>query len=456
MKTIRSILFLFRRLATHSWWVTLFLVVMAASASSAAPFAYVANLADGVWVIDTATRAVVATVAVGAGPQGVAITPNGAFAYVVNFTSNTVSVIDTAINSVVVRVPVGDSPYGVAIRPNGVFAYVTNSTSNTVSVIDTTTNSVVATMSVGEVPQGVVVTPDGAFVYVANFMSNNVSVIDTSTNTLEATVGVGVGPVGVAITPDGAFAYVANSISDTVSVIDTAPKTVVATVPVAVGAGPRWVAITSGDTIPPDTSLLSGPAEGSYTNSIQTTFAFAGTDDQTQPNLLAFSCSLDDAAFSACGSPQTYADLTDGRHTFAVRAVDAAGNADSSPATRAWVVDSTPPVLSVTASPRILWPPDHRMVEVILTVAARDNLGAVRVVLVSATSSEPDNGVGDGDTTNDIQSTEVGTLDTRVLLRAERSGVGPGRIYTLTYQATDLAGNTTTASVTIVVPHDGP
>ncbi len=54
---------------------------------------------------------------VGAGPRSVAITPDGAFAYVTNFNSNDVSVIATASNTVVATVPVGTLPTGVAITP---------------------------------------------------------------------------------------------------------------------------------------------------------------------------------------------------------------------------------------------------------------------------------------------------------------------------------------------------
>jgi YVTN family beta-propeller protein/parallel beta-helix repeat protein len=132
----------------------------------------------------------------------VAITPNGAFAYVTNQLSNNVSVIDTSANTVVATVAVGSLPRGVAITPNGAFAYVTNRTSNNVSVIDTSANTVVATVAVGSNPFGVAITPNGAFAYVTNnSLSGNVSVIDTSTNTVVATVGVGNVPVGVAITP---------------------------------------------------------------------------------------------------------------------------------------------------------------------------------------------------------------------------------------------------------------
>ncbi len=68
-------------------------------------------------MIDTASNTVVATVTVGIGPNGVAITPAGAFAYVANNISNNVSVIDTASNTVVATVPVGTNPAGVAITP---------------------------------------------------------------------------------------------------------------------------------------------------------------------------------------------------------------------------------------------------------------------------------------------------------------------------------------------------
>jgi len=89
----------------------------------------------------------------------VAITPNGAFAYVANANSNSVSVIDTASNTVTDTVAVGIIPEGIAITPNGTFAYVTNDISNTVSVINTASNAVVATVAVGIAPRAVSITP---------------------------------------------------------------------------------------------------------------------------------------------------------------------------------------------------------------------------------------------------------------------------------------------------------
>jgi len=89
-----------------------------ASPVEAAPFAYVANSGDGtVSVIDTTTRKLVATIPVGRGGDGVAVTPDGKRAYVANSGSNTVSVIDTASNTVVGTVPVGNGPSAVGIVP---------------------------------------------------------------------------------------------------------------------------------------------------------------------------------------------------------------------------------------------------------------------------------------------------------------------------------------------------
>jgi YVTN family beta-propeller protein len=68
--------------------------------AEAAPFAYVANGgSNNVSVIDTATKTVVATVGVGLGPDGIAVTPEGTHVYVANSSSGTVSVIATATNT---------------------------------------------------------------------------------------------------------------------------------------------------------------------------------------------------------------------------------------------------------------------------------------------------------------------------------------------------------------------
>jgi YVTN family beta-propeller protein len=95
--------------------------------------AYISNRdSNSLSVVETATNTVTTTItaAIGTGPIGVAVTPDGRFAYVANGgnagNSNTVSVIDVATNTVVGSVPVGNGPFGVALTPDGKLAYVTN------------------------------------------------------------------------------------------------------------------------------------------------------------------------------------------------------------------------------------------------------------------------------------------------------------------------------------------
>jgi len=111
--------------------------------------------------------------------------------------------------------------------------------------------------------------------------------------------------------------------------------------------------------------------------------------------------------------------------------------------------DTEAPTVTVTASPGVLWPPNHTYRTVVATVAATDNVDpSVVPALVSVTSNEPDNGTDDGNTVNDI----VVVDDHTFLLRAERSSSGSGRIYTITYSATDECGNSALGTATVLVP----
>ena len=116
------------------------------------------------------------------------------------------------------------------------------------------------------------------------------------------------------------------------------------------------------------------------------------------------------------------------------------------------VVDNTPPSIDVTVSPTSLWAPNHTMQPIVATVQVTDNCPGVSFALTSVTSNEPDNGLGDGDTTGDIQDAAFGTPDTEISLRAERQGSGDGRIYTLIYTATDASNNGDQAAAVVVVP----
>jgi hypothetical protein len=139
-----------------------------------------------------------------------------------------------------------------------------------------------------------------------------------------------------------------------------------------------------------------------------------------------------------------------GMHVVTLDATDMAGNVGSDNVT-VTVVDTTPPEINATVMPDMLWPPNHKYVEVKTNVTVYDNCDpSPTLTFVSITSNEPANGLGDGNTANDIVIVNDFTFN----LRAERSGTGSGRVYTITYKATDVSGNYAIATVTVEVPHN--
>jgi hypothetical protein len=142
-----------------------------------------------------------------------------------------------------------------------------------------------------------------------------------------------------------------------------------------------------------------------------------------------------------------------GSHTFTLDVSDAYGGIATDSVTVV-VQDTTPPTLAIELTPAVLWPPNHRLATIAATVVATDKCDpSPTITLLSIVSSEPDNGLGDGDAVADVQDAAIGSFDTSFLLRAERAGTGPGRVYTVTYRATDDSSNSIDSVSTVTVPH---
>jgi trimeric autotransporter adhesin len=142
-------------------------------------------------------------------------------------------------------------------------------------------------------------------------------------------------------------------------------------------------------------------------------------------------------------------ELNPGNTTITWMVRDAADN-ESSCSFEVLVSDKTPPVISnVTANPSLLSPSNHKMRDINLSYVATDNCGAV-ATSVSVTNNESMYGTADGN----IDPDWIIVDDHHLQLRAERSGRGSGRTYTITVTATDAAGNKASAATTVIVPHD--
>ncbi len=214
------------------------------------------------------------------------------------------------------------------------------------------------------------------------------------------------------------------SANTTVKVVDNVPP--------VVSISPKNVTAEAGTVV-----SLNGTATDNVSTRFNFTWSESGVVLKTQANATNTTLNYD-TKFKV------------GTHIIVLNATDEAGNTASANATIK-VIDTTPPNITAAVMPDTLWPPNHKYVEVKVNATVSD-LGDPnpKITLVSVTSSEPDNALGDGNTVDDVVIVDNYTFN----LRAERSGTDSGRIYTITYKATDASGNTATASVTVTVPHN--
>jgi YVTN family beta-propeller protein len=449
-------------------------------------------------VINTATQTITSTFDVAASSfvRGIVFTPDGALAYLTDLFN--CLVIDTATQTVVATIPTGSLPFGNAITADGATVYQTNQNSDSVSVIDTATNTVTATVPVGTYPNGIAITPDGAFVYVANGDSNTVSVINTATNAVVATIPVGAFPVGIAfageaeteeppvLTSDNASVTVneGQTAANTGTVTDANGDTVTLTASVGTvvnnGNGTwSWSFITSdgptqsqtvtitGDDGParilPDStsttsfsltvnnlppSIVNVSNNGPVITGNPATITVTANDPAGAADPLAYQFDCDNNGVFEIG-PQagnsascTFASA--GSRTVTVRVTDGDGGAATG-STVVTVLGPPPNCSTAVVSPNRIWPPNHKLVPVQISGIS----GASTVSVTSIFQDEPTEALGDGNTCPD--GTGTGTAIAN--LRAERSAMGDGRVYTISFTATG-AGGSCQGSVQVCVPHN--
>jgi hypothetical protein len=216
----------------------------------------------------------------------------------------------------------------------------------------------------------------------------------------------------------------------------------------AANAGPmEATSVSLAGATPPGTTFASAAAAPGWSTTVPAVGGTGAFSFSRNPMAIAESPEFQVSLRVDCAVP-------DGTAISVGSAIASASTPDLNPAdnqSTAQVSVSNPaPVLGpASASPAVLWPPNHKMVEVAVDYAVADNCGTPSCSL-TVVSSEPDNGGGDGNTTGDIQVVDAHHLR----LRAERSGGGPGRTYTITASCSDSGGGSSSTQTAVVVPHN--
>lgn len=177
-------------------------------------------------------------------PEGMAVSPDGSTLVVALNQADQAAIIDLRHGNQISLVKTGAYPYSVAITRDGASAYVTNEYDGTVSVIGLASKRVTSTIALGSPggdrsshPEGIIADPHRDRVYVAVTNRDLVAAIDTSRRAVIARVsvadpaGTGAEPVALAIAPDGATLYSADAGEDAVSAISLAARGPAGSVP---------------------------------------------------------------------------------------------------------------------------------------------------------------------------------------------------------------------------------
>jgi len=202
--------------------------------------------ADGIGVIDVASRKVLRKLKVGSDPEEFDLTADGKQLIVSNEDVKTASLISTASGKVQRIVPITGEPEGVAVAPDGRHVWLTCETSGDIFAIDLTSFKVVGHVQVGQRPRSVAFVQNGKYAVVPSESAGKLYVIDAAKVTLMKTIALPAGarPMRLKVSPDGARLYASTGRGGTVAVIDTASFNVTGSI--KVGQRP-WGIILSPD-----------------------------------------------------------------------------------------------------------------------------------------------------------------------------------------------------------------
>jgi len=199
------------------------------------------------------------------------------------------------------------------------------------------------------------------------------------------------------------------------------------------------------DAIPPTTTALITGTQGNagwYVSDVQ--IKWSSTDDEGGSGVKEIHYFIDGVEAVVQASSASFTLTADGTHVVAWYAVDNAGNAEAPPLEMTINIDKTSPAItSLGADAAILWPPNGKMVNVMIGGSVADDASGVASTAITVTDEYG------------VYNMTVDGFGKTVPLEASRLGTDKdGRVYTITAVTTDLAGNQSTAVTRVVVPHN--
>lgn len=200
---------------------------------------------------------------------------------------------------------------------------------------------------------------------------------------------------------------------------------------------------------PMTAAFLSGSQgmNGWYTGPV--TVTLIATDIDGPSDIYGTGYTLGAGTLTASTGPFTVSD--GGNHTVEFSSVDRAGNAETQKSLT-FKIDATPPVITVSANPASLWPPNGKMVTATISGTMADNLSGINA---STAAFVVKDSYGLVQPSGSVSLGSNGTYSFTISLQASRAGNDKnGRLYTIEVSAQDNAGNVGSSGTTVIVPHD--
>lgn len=244
---------------------------------------------ENAYVVDAKTGKTLATIGVGAVPQGVQIGPHGRYGLAVSAGTDSVTVIDMRTLKKIKTIKVGKAPHNARFTADGKRAYVTlqdgtgvavldmrslakvgeipvpgvhgphnldlsangrvlwvRDLTGSVAAVDLNTRKELAVIHVGPGHAGIDVVPGGRYVFTGGIAGHVVDAIDPATFKVVRQIEVGQGPHGVRASANGRWVYVGVTATNKVAVIDTHSLKVVRQIDMH-GKLPFWIAVRGND-----------------------------------------------------------------------------------------------------------------------------------------------------------------------------------------------------------------